>query len=128
MRDRDSGKVAAEVVSRTDAETLQGFVEDFTEPNAKVYTGLVRPHETFQHSVGEYVRDMAQISGVESLWPMLKRGYVGTYHHMSRKHLDRYVTEFEGRHNRRDSDTADQMAAIVRGAEGKRLQYKALIA
>ncbi len=135
MRDRDSGKVAAEVVDRTDADTLQGFVEDFTEPTATVYTdearaysGLARPHETVKHSVGEYVREMAHTNGVESFWALLKRGYHGTYHHMSPKHLDRYVAEFEGRHNSRDFDTADQMAAIVRGAEGKRLQYKALIA
>lgn len=135
MRDRDSGKVAAEVVTRTDAETLQGFVEDFTEPDATVYTdearaysGLARPHETVKHSVGEYVREMAHTNGVESFWALLKRGYHGTYHHMSPKHLERYVAEFEGRHNSRDFDTAEQMAAIVRGAEGKRLQYKALIA
>ena len=30
---------------------------------------------------------------------MLKRGYMGTYHHLSAKHLSRYVAEFAGRHN-----------------------------
>ena len=134
VKDRDSGKVAAEVVSRTDADTLQGIVQDFTEPGAKVYTDEARAyhelpnHETVKHSVGEYVRDMAHTNGVESFWSMLKRGYVGTFHHMNAKHLDRYVREFEGRHNMRDLDTADQMAAVVRGAEGRRLQYKTLIA
>ena len=46
---------------------------------------------------------------------MLKRGYHGTYHQTSAKHLQRYVDEFAGRHNVRDLDTIDQMAAVARG-------------
>ena len=53
---------------------------------------------------------------------MLKRGQDGIYHHFSKKHLGRYVTEFEGRHNRRPLDTADQMVALARGMVGKRLK------
>ena len=52
---------------------------------------------------------------------MLKRGYHGTYHHMSEKHLNRYVNEFAGRHNDRPSDTLDQMATVARGMAKKRL-------
>ena len=59
---------------------------------------------------------------------MLKRGYVGTYHHMSVKHLDRYVTEFLGRHNARPLDTEVQMAAMAQSMDGKRLRYEDLIA
>ena len=58
---------------------------------------------------------------------MLKRGYVGTYHKMSPKHLHRYVDEFSGRHNIRKADTIDQMAAMVRGMDGKRLRYQDLV-
>ena len=46
---------------------------------------------------------------------MLKRGYHGTYHQMSAKHLGRYVGEFAGRHNDRPLDTVDQLRAIVQG-------------
>lgn len=59
---------------------------------------------------------------------MLKRGYHGTYHKMSPKHLDRYVTEFAGRHNVRGQNTEDQLETIAGGMNGKRLTYKALIA
>ena len=70
---------------------------------------------------------MAHTNGMESLWSVLKRGYVGTYHHISPKHLHRYVDEFSGRHNVRPMDTVDQMAFVVRQATGKRLTYRELI-
>ena len=74
-------------------------------------------------------RDQTHINGMESFWAMLKRRYVGVYyHHMSPEHLDRYVGEFDGRHNPRSRNTIDQMAGMVRGAEGKRLRYADLIA
>ena len=47
---------------------------------------------------------------------------------MSPKHLDRYVSEFSGRHNVRDADTAEQMAEVVAASVGKRLMYQDLIA
>ena len=67
------------------------------------------------------------INGMESFWSMLKRGDVGVFHRMSPEHLHRYVGEFEGRHNARELDTADQMAAMARCAEGQRLRYEDLI-
>ena len=52
-------------------------------------------------------------NGIESSWSVLKRAYDGTFHWSSRKHLDRYVTEFAGRHNIRDMDTVDQMTHLT---------------
>ncbi len=70
---------------------------------------------------------MAHTNGIESHWAALKRGYDGVYHHMSAEHLGRYVNEFEGRHNSRRKDTADQMSTIARQSVGKRLRYSDLI-
>ena len=81
-----------------------------------------------KHSVSEYVRGQAHTNGMESFWSMLKRGYQGVYHKMSPKHLQRYVSEFAGRHNVRDLDTIPQMGHLVEGMVGKRLTYAALIA
>ena len=135
VKDRESGQVDAEVVDNTDKDTLQGMVQRKTKPTAIVYTdeatayaGLPRHHETVKHSVGEYVEDMAHTNGMESFWALLKRGYIGIYHWMSVKHLDRYVAEFQGRHNNRPKDTLRQMADLVRGCIGKRLRYVDLIA
>ena len=126
-KDRQTNRVSAAVVKNVDQPTLQGFVAENVKPGAKVYTddhggyvGLPN-HEAVRHSVKEYVNGMAHTNGIESFWAMLKRGYYGTYHRMSPKHLGRYVDEFAGRHNVRTADTIDQMAAMVRGMDGKRL-------
>ena len=134
-KDRETNRVSAAVVGNTDAKTLQGFVGDRAANGVTVYTddhggyqGMPFDHETVKHSISEYVRDMAHTNGIESFWSMLKRGYQGTYHKMSPKHLQRYVDEFAGRHNVRERDTVDQMAAVVVGMAGKRLRYRDLIA
>lgn len=134
IKDRASGQVAARVVETTDAATLQGFVADHADGAAQVFTddhpayrGLAR-HETVAHSVGEYVNGQAHINGVESFWAMLKRGYHGTFHHVSEKHLQRYVNEFAGRHNIRPKDTEDQLEHTARQMEGRHLPYATLTA
>jgi len=78
------------------------------------------------HSIGEYVRGQAHTNGIESFWATLKRGYKGTYHYMSHKHLSRYITEFAGRHNVRDYDTIIQMEMLATGFVGKRLRWNDL--
>ena len=134
-KDRDTNRVSATVVGNTDAKTLQGFVGDRAAKGATVYTddhggyhGMPFDHKTVKHSISEFVNGMAHTNGIESFWALLKRGYHGTYHHMSVKHLDRYVSEFSGRHNSRDSDTIDQMSQLTSQMIGKRLRYRDLTA
>ncbi len=74
------------------------------------------------------MRGQAHTNGMESFWAMFKRGYHGTFHQISPKHLQRYVSEFAGRHNVRDADTVDQMGHLVAAMTGKRLMYRDLIA
>ena len=132
-KDRATGKISAEVVGDTSRKTLQGFVFSNTEPGAAVYTdehlaykGLPN-HTAVKHGAGQFVNGMAHTNGVESFWSMLKRGYHGTFHKMSVKHLGRYVTEFSGRHNMRDCDTIQQMSQVARGMDGRRLRYQELV-
>ena len=134
-KDRDTNQVRAQVVERTDKPTVHGFVAAHVAPDAKVYTDdalvyetLPNPHEVVNHSAQEYVRGDVHTNGAESFWSMLKRAHKGTFHKMSPKHLDRYVQEFAARHNLRDEDTIDIMAAVITGMNGKRLRYVDLIA
>ena len=135
-KDRETNKVKASVIVSTNKETLQGFVRANAKPGAHVFTddhpsydGVPDvEHETVNHSSGEYVVGLVHTNGIESFWAMLKRGYKGTFHKMSPKHLDRYVLEFSGRHNIRPLDTEAQMQAMVQGMEGKRLKYSELTA
>ena len=134
-KDRASNQVSARVVTSTDKPTLQGFVIEHTAPGATVYSdeasayeGLPFTHEAVKHSVAEYVRGMAHTNGMESFWAMLKRAHTGTFHKMSPKHLNRYVNEFAGKHNVRESDTLDQMRELVTRLMGRSRGYRKLIA
>ena len=134
-KDRATNKVAAQVVEATDRETLHDFVAENAEPDAVVYTddaaayeGIPNPHQSVKHSVSEYVNGMAHTNGIESFWSMLKRAHKGTFHKISPKHLDRYVQEFAGKHNIRDSGTLVQMRDTVARLVGRNLLYRDLIA
>ncbi len=134
VKDRATNRVSAAVVPATDQQTLQTFVADRTAPGATVYSdaagayaGLPRGHASVQHGAGEYVSGPVSTNGLESFWSMLKRGYSGTYHRLSSKHLNRYVQEFVGRHNLREQDTLEQMRGVVRQLVGKRLRYAELV-
>ena len=135
IKDRETKQVRAKVVESTDKPTLQGFVVKHTAPGATVYTdeasaykGLPFKHESVKHSVSEYVRGMAHTNGAESFWSMLKRAHMGTFHKLSPKHLDRYVQEFAGKQNFRESGTLAQMRDTVAKLVGRNLLYRDLVA
>ncbi len=137
VKDRETRQVVAAQAQGTDAGHLAGHVTDHVRTGGTLYTDEGAAynahdpffdHESVNHSVGEFVRGQAHTNGMESFWSMLKRGYQGTYHKMSPRHLDRYVTEFAGRHNLHEKDTIDQMTGLVNGMEGKQLRYQDLTA
>lgn len=138
--ERETGRVKAEVLTDGKGDTLKQFVRENITPGATLLTDENRGYvhlgdayggeykrESVRHSVKEYVDGMAHANGIESFWSMLKRGYYGTYHKMSRKYLQRYVNEFAGRHNLRPMDTIEQMESMVNGMENKRLRYQDLV-
>jgi len=69
---------------------------------------------------------MAHTNGIEAFWSMFKRAYVGTYHQLAAKHLQRYINEFAWKQGIRDLDTIIQMRAVVCGIVGRRLMYREL--
>ena len=84
-------------------------------------------HEMVDHGADEYVRGDAHSNTVEGYFSILKRGIIGTYHHVSEAHLQRYLHEFDFRHsNRAKLGVSDELRAerALKGIVGKRLTYR----
>jgi len=83
-------------------------------------------HESVNHSIGEYVRGDAHTNTIEGYFSIMKRGINGVYHHISAKHLKRYLAEFDFRYNERMAlgiNDKTRAAKAVKGIVGKRLTY-----
>ena len=92
-----------------------------------IYTRIGREfeggHETVLHKAGEYSRGDVTTNTIEGVFALLKRGMKGTFHSVSRKHLHRYLSEFEYRWNTRKLDDGARIGMAIRSASGKRLTY-----
>ena len=130
-----SGRVKTKVISDTGKASIHSFVRSNVAPGATLYTdefpsylGLGEyQHHSVNHSAGEYVRGFAHTNGIESFWALLKRGYIGVFHHFSIKHLHRYVNEFECRWNLSDLEGGQRLDALLGASSGLRLTYEELI-
>ncbi|MDP2648389.1 MAG: IS1595 family transposase [bacterium] len=134
LRERGRNRIKAFPISGTTMDTLHRSIKNNVVSGSTVYTDDHRGyigvsgynHRAVKHSVGEYVRGMASTNGVESFWALLKRGYVGTYHNISKKHLHRYVDEFCTRHNMVKLTVLESLAQTARMMVDKRLTYNQL--
>jgi len=107
------GNVTARVIEKMDFRTAQRFIRDTVSENVSLvatdqhqtykfmWFGENAKHETVNHSKGEYVRGIVHTANLDAFWSLLKRGIVGSYHHVSQKYLPLYVNEFSFRHNNR---------------------------
>ena len=102
----------------------------FMTDTAGGYMGLGKEfarHEMVDHGALEYVRGDAHSNTVESYFAILKRGIVGTYHHVSEAHLKRYLAEFDFRYNERSAlgvGDGERATKALKGIVGKRLTYR----
>jgi transposase-like protein len=130
-----NGKTIGKVLQDTSSYTLQGLIQKnvlqksavFTDEHVS-YVGLDRKgyqHYSVKHSVGEYVDGMAHTNGIESFWALLKRGLYGTYHNVSKKHLQRYVNEFAFKASQGNMSFSF-VDAICAKANGNMLKYNKL--
>jgi transposase-like protein len=108
------GQTRLMVGKHADRKTLHGFIRGTVAPETEMivtdewpaYDGIEDEdtrHETVSHSKDEWVRGDVHTQTVESVWSLLKRSIVGSYHKVSAKHLDAYLDELEWRFNNRDN-------------------------
>ena len=112
MLERD-GEVMANVVPNVRKKTLQPIIKENVVKDSTVhtdelksYSGLSKAgfeHETVNHGAGQYVDGDSHVNGIEGFWARLKLSIRGTHVHVSRKHLQTYVKEFEYRYNMRQN-------------------------
>ena len=131
------GSVRSFHVKKVSASTLRPVLREQISQSAHVRTDEAMvyrkisndfaSHATTIHSIGEYVRGDIHTNTVESYFAILKRGVVGTFHHVSQQHLKRYLAEFDFRYNEREAlgvNDAMRMEKAIPGIVGKRLTYR----
>ncbi len=94
---------------------------------ASKLTNHLLSHEWVNHSAGEYSRGLIHTNTVEGYFSVLKRGLVGTFHHVGEQHLQRYMSEFDFRYNTRTAlgyTDAARTDEALKQIGGKRLTYR----
>ncbi len=139
--DQATGEVRSRVVPDvTGASLRKAIAEQVDMANTTLHTDGAMAYQMFSHEFAahlttnheadEYVRYvdgvMTTTNHAEGFFSQLKRSLDGTHHHVSRKHLGRYLAEFDFRHStRKISDTA-RMMRLFGQVEGRRLAYRPL--
>jgi hypothetical protein len=131
------GKARSYQFGHVSGGVLRSILSNNIVPTATVHTdqsGIYRPlyrlfakHESVNHAAGEYVRGNVTTNTVEGYFSILKRGLVGTFHHVGEQHLFRYIKEFDFRYNTRSAlgvEDQERAELALKGISGKRLTYR----
>jgi transposase-like protein len=129
------GNIHRRVVANVSGKTLKGAIRECVDKSATImtdewpaYRGIGRDfnggHRFVNHGIKQYADGVVTTNTAESSFAILKRGITGIYHAVSKKHLHRYVGEFDFRWNTRRMNDGDRTVLAVQGANGKRLDYK----
>ncbi len=130
-----NGRVGTFPIKSANAQTLKSAMVENIQKSAKVitdrwwaYTGVGKQfkggHHTVNHSENQYVRlGNIHTNTVESYFSILKRGIMGTFHHISKEHLAQYCAEFAFRWNYKDATDTERAFAALSSTQGKRLVY-----
>lgn len=87
----------------------------------------VADHDSVDHSKFEWVRGDVHTNTLEGFFSIFKRGLIGVYQHVDKKHLDRYLAEFDFRQNTRAKlgiNDTERAGIALAGVKGKRLTYR----
>jgi len=116
-----------------DDKNIRGALREHMDERSRLVTDgsvsykfQVDKHESVDHSKFEWARGDVHTNTAEGFFSIFKRGLVGTYQHMDKKHLNRYLAEFDFRFNNRAKlgiNDAERAKIALKGIEGKRLTY-----
>lgn len=107
-----NGSFEAKSIRKSSKSVLTGVVKDRVSPGATVMTDELPAykslsknyhHEAVCHSKEEWVRGNTHTNGVENAWSLFKRSVVGAFHHVSEKHINQYLNEFDWKFNGREN-------------------------
>lgn len=127
------GKVKAQQIERADVE-LASKVSENVEHGSTLMTdefstykmlNHLYDHQTVNHSRKQYVRGVAHTNTIENFWSVMQRGIYGIYHTVSKKHMNKYCSEFAYRHNTRKATDGERFTDAIQKMEG-RLTWKKL--
>ncbi|HEX8266955.1 MAG TPA: IS1595 family transposase [Pyrinomonadaceae bacterium] len=130
------GRVKSQYMEMVTGDNLKAALLECVSPLASICTDEspsyfgVENHfasrEAVNHKKGEYVRGNAHVNTCESVHALMKRGVIGVYHHWSKKHLHRYLSEFDFRFNARKINDTERAIRALESVQ-VRLMYKDLI-
>lgn len=132
--DRSTGEVRSFHVPRVNGKTLLPIMKEQIAADTHIMTDEAgqyfyvskhfKDHGVVKHGQGEYTRGKIHTNTIEGYFSILKRGLIGTFHHVGPQHLKRYVGEFDFRYNNRKLSDKARADAALSGIEGKRLMYR----
>jgi len=130
-----SGELRLVVMPNVTADSIQTAIKDTVAKQSIIvsdewhgYKGIDKDycHIVMDHKRKEFVRGAFHTNSIEGFWSIFKRGYIGIYHFMSRKHLQRYCDEFSYRYNNRETSSGYRFDNVFTSVNC-RLTYKELI-
>src|SRR5208283_1446015 len=107
------GNVVCQMIEHVSANQAESFIRKVVDTDKieliatdeggefRRLKGAGYPHETVDHKAEEYVRGVVHTQNLDNFWSLLKRGIMGTFHHVSKKYLPLYLNEFQWRYNNR---------------------------
>ena len=132
-----SGYIKAKALNEVGMKTVEQQIVSNVQIGSQLITddfmsysqiSKLYPHSVIKHGQKEYVRGDIHSNTIESFWALFKRGYHGTYHCMSKKHLQSYVDEFVYRFNGRLTDFNFVFSDMIKKVSiSDNLKYKTLI-
>jgi transposase-like protein len=132
-----NGRVKSVHIPSVTSKNLKEVMREHLSTNANVMTddfasyGFVKHsyprHDVIRHLNHNYSRRDGErkihTNTVEGFFSLVKRGIVGTFHHVSKQHLQRYLSEFDFRYNARTKTDGERTLLAIKGVAGKRLKY-----